>query len=246
MRKDFSFDENMIQVQYEHLGTKAYGESWDYQESLMKKALDIKAARHKDPQSSLAQQAIEHYLLLVRHPHVYTLGKSGDYAHLLLSEQKLKEINAVFFPTNRGGDITYHGPGQMVAYPILDLEQFFTDLGRYMRTLEEIIIQTIGAFGIQGERLEGSTGVWLDVSNPSKARKICAMGVKCSRWVTLHGLALNINTDLSYFGHIVPCGIVDKGVTSMQKELGYEVDEAAVEKVFLEKFAAAFQVELIS
>lgn len=236
----------MNTVYFQHLGNKEYGETWDYQESLMKKALDIKSERYKNPDSDLAKESITHHLLIVEHPHVYTLGKSGDYAHLLLSEEKLKEINAVFYPTNRGGDITYHGPGQMVAYPILDLEQFYTDLGRYMRELEETIIQTIAEFGIQGERLPGSTGVWLDANDPAKARKICAMGVKCSRWVTIHGLALNVNTDLSYFGHIVPCGITDKGVTSLQKELGRTVDEKEVEQIFLKKFEQVFQAKVVA
>jgi len=221
-----------------------YGEAWDLQESLMKKALDIKAERFKNNTEAI-NTPIQHHLLTVRHPHVYTLGKSGHMENLLVNNEQLKEIGVQFYKTNRGGDITYHGPGQLVAYPVLDLEQFYTDLGRYMRNLEEVIIRTIAEYGIDSGRLEGSTGVWLDADNPQKARKICAMGVKCSRWVTIHGLALNMNTDLSFFGHIVPCGISDKGVTSIAKELGKEVDEAEVEKVFLEKFAEVFDCEII-
>ena len=234
----------MNKVKFSHLGEIEYGKAWNLQEKLMKEALDIKAERFKNPDGPAARMDIDHHLLIVRHPHVYTLGKSGDLAHLLLPEEKLKQINATFYPTNRGGDITYHGPGQLVAYPVLDLEQFYTDLGRYMRELEEVIIRTIAYFGIKGDRLPGSTGVWLDPGDPSKARKICAMGVKCSRWVTIHGLALNMNTDLSYFGHIVPCGIADKGVTSMNRELRAEVDERKVEEVFLEEFSRVFNVAL--
>lgn len=234
----------MNQVRYQNIGIKDYGVAWDLQEVLMKKAIDVKSARFQNPEDALAQEVIEHYLLTVTHPHVYTLGKSGHLAHLLLPEEKLKAINATFYQTNRGGDITYHGPGQLVAYPILDLEQFYTDLGRYMRDLEEVIIRTIATYGIEGERLPGSTGVWIDVADGSKVRKICAMGVKCSRWVTIHGLALNVNTDLSYFDHIVPCGITDKGVTSIAKELGHAIDEVALEAVFLEKFKEVFEVQL--
>lgn len=235
----------MNTIYYQNLGSKEYGETWDYQEFLMKKALDIKSARFKYPDSAEAKETISHHLLTVRHPHVYTLGKSGHMENLLVNNHELQELGVQFYKTNRGGDITYHGPGQLVAYPILDLEQFYTDLGKYMRNLEEVIIRTIAEYGIDSGRLEGSTGVWLDADNPQKARKICAMGVKCSRWVTIHGLALNMNTDLSFFGHIVPCGISDKGVTSIAKELGKEVDEAEVERIFLEKFAEVFESEIV-
>lgn len=235
----------MNTIYYQNLGSKEYGETWDYQEFLMKKALDIKSARFKNPDSLEAKERISHHLLTVRHPHVYTLGKSGHMENLLVNNHELQELGVQFYKTNRGGDITYHGPGQLVAYPILDLEQFYTDLGKYMRNLEEVIIRTIAEYGIDSGRLEGSTGVWLDADNPQKARKICAMGVKCSRWVTIHGLALNMNTDLTFFGHIVPCGISDKGVTSIAKELGKEVDEAEVERIFLEKFAEVFESEII-
>ncbi|HET8574340.1 MAG TPA: lipoyl(octanoyl) transferase LipB [Edaphocola sp.] len=222
------------------LGTIEYGKAWELQESLMKKGLDIKAELFHHPEKK-PEAEIQNYLLLCRHPHVYTLGKSGVIEHLLINDQRMKDLDVSFYKTNRGGDITYHGPGQLVAYPILDLEQFFTDLGRYMRSLEESIILMLQEYGIEAGRLPGSTGVWLDAGIPGKARKICAMGVRSSRWITIHGLALNINTDLKYFDYIVPCGISDKGVTSMHKELGIPVDEKEVERIFLEKFARVFE-----
>lgn len=224
------------------LGVIEYGEAWALQEAHMKEGLDIKSARFHDA-AAAPGQTIAHYLFLCQHPHVYTLGKSGVQEHLLINDQRMKDLEVTFYKTNRGGDITYHGPGQMVAYPVLDLEQFFTDLGRYMRTLEEAVILTLKEYGISSGRLEGSTGVWLDAGTP-QARKICAMGVKSSRWITIHGLALNVNTDLQYFNYIVPCGIVDKGVTSMAQELGREVDEEAVKTIFVQKFAAVFEAEL--
>ena len=235
----------MIPVHYKDLGRIAYQEAWDIQEALMKEGLAIKAARISEPGSAIAQQEITQQLLVVEHPHVYTLGKSGAMENLLINNQLMTELGVSFYKTNRGGDITYHGPGQLVAYPVLDLEAFKTDLGWYMRSLEEVIIQTIAAFGIKGERLPGSTGVWLDTHDFSKARKICAMGVKCSRWITIHGLALNVNTDLSFFGHIVPCGITDKGVTSMAKELSSPVDEAEVKREFLKQFAKIFDAAIL-
>ncbi len=234
----------MNTVHIKDLGTISYQEAWDLQETLMKEGLDIKSKRFSKDFNPDDDRQIAHHLLFCQHPHVYTLGKSGFMENLLVNNTQLQELGATFFKTNRGGDITYHGPGQMVVYPVLDLEQFFTDLGRYMRSLEEAVILTIAEFGITGGRLEGATGVWLDAGDSSKARKICAMGVKCSRWLTIHGIALNVNTDLSYFGHIVPCGISDKGVTSMQQELGNVVDEEAVKKVFREKFANVFNVHL--
>jgi lipoyl(octanoyl) transferase len=164
----------------------------------------------------------ENHLIFVEHPHVFTLGKSGDEKNLLLSEERLNEEGIEFYKINRGGDITYHGPGQIVAYPILDLDQFFTDIHRYLRTLEEAVIRTLAEYGIRGDRFEGYTGVWLDPDDPFKARKICALGVRCSRWITMHGLAFNVNADLPKFNLIVPCGIEDKAVTSMEKELGEE------------------------
>lgn len=234
----------MNTVHIKDLGTISYQEAWNLQEALMKEGLDVKSKRFSKDFNPDNDKQIAHHLLFCQHPHVYTLGKSGFMENLLVNNTQLQELGATFFKTNRGGDITYHGPGQMVVYPVLDLEQFFTDLGRYMRSLEEAVIQTIAEFGITGGRLEGATGVWLDAGDSGKARKICAMGVKCSRWLTIHGIALNVNTDLSYFGHIVPCGISDKGVTSMQQELGQAVDEEAVKKVFREKFANVFNVHL--
>lgn len=235
----------MTNLTVKDLGNIGYQEAWDYQEQVMKVGLDIKAKRFADPPlQEYIEKTIENQLVFVSHPHVYTLGKSGFEENLLVNNTTLQEIGATFVKTNRGGDITYHGPGQMVVYPLLDLEQFFTDLGKYMRSLEEAVILTIAEFGIVGGRLEGSTGVWLDADDPTKARKICAMGVKCSRWLTIHGIALNINTDLKYFGYIVPCGITDKGVTSMQQELGKPIDEELVKNVFKEKFAKVFNVNL--
>ena len=222
-----------------------YREAWDLQERLLAEALEIKKswhAAHPSPGEKYAAPTTNR-LLLCRHPHVFTLGKSGHESNLLADEAALQRINATYIRTNRGGDITYHGPGQLVAYPLLDLEYFFTDLGRYMRLLEEAIIQTLADFSIQATRLPGATGVWLEPDGP-RARKICAMGVRSSRWVTMHGLALNINTDLSYFSHIVPCGITDKAVTSMATELGRVVDEAAVEAAFLKHFSEAFGAQL--
>jgi len=229
-------------VTVEDLGIVEYGEAWDKQEALMKTGLDKKAEKFKNPETTQAQ--IAHYLLLCQHPHVYTLGKSGAMEHLLINDQRMKDLSVTFYKTNRGGDITYHGPGQLVAYPILDLEQFFTDLGKYMRSLEESIILTLKEFGIEAGRLSGSTGVWLDSDIPEKARKICAMGVKCSRWITIHGLALNMNADLNYFNYIVPCGISDKKVTSMENELGYKVNEEKVKSIFLTKFSEVFEAEM--
>ncbi|OJV51742.1 MAG: lipoyl(octanoyl) transferase [Bacteroidetes bacterium 43-16] len=235
----------MVPVQYTDLGHIEYQAAWDIQEALMQEGLAIKAARVSDPGSATAQKAIAQRLLVVEHPHVYTLGKSGVIENLLINNQSMQELGVSFYKTNRGGDITYHGPGQLVAYPVLDLEAFKPDLGWYMRSLEEVIIQTIGAYGIKGERLAGSTGVWLDTHDLSKARKICAMGVRCSRWITIHGLALNVNTDLSFFGHIVPCGITDKGVTSMAKELNTMVDETEVKNEFLKQFAKIFNADIV-
>lgn len=214
------------------------------QEVLMKENLEIKAERYAGHTITEAKSTKNH-LLFCEHPHVYTLGKSGFMENLLLSDSRLKELNVSFYKTNRGGDITYHGPGQIVGYPILDLELFFTDLGKYMRSLEEVIIRTLSFYGIKGDRLPGSTGVWLDPDLPSKERKICAMGVRCSRWVTMHGFAFNINTDLRYFDYIIPCGITDKSVTSLQKELGEKVDEQEVKEILIKEFANVFNAEII-
>jgi lipoyl(octanoyl) transferase len=208
-------------VQFEDLGLIDYKAAWDYQEQLFKGVVDQKILNRKDSEN---EQTPKNYLLFCEHPHVYTLGKSGDVKNLLLNEQGLKNFEATYYPINRGGDITYHGPGQIVGYPILDLDQFFTDIHKYLRFLEEGVILTLAEYGIESGRIDGLTGVWLDIDNPKKSRKICALGVKCSRWVTMHGFAFNVNTNLDYFGNIIPCGIDDKAVTSMQQELGYAPD----------------------
>lgn len=227
-------------VQLIDLGTKDYKETWDFQENLFKSIVDLKSANRNsdDP------KATPNYLLFVEHPHVYTLGKSGDTSNLLLNEEQLKEKNATFYKINRGGDITYHGPGQIVGYPILDLDNFFTDIHKYLRLLEETIIKVLADYGIEGGRSEGETGVWLDVGTPF-ARKICAMGVRASRWVTMHGFALNVNSDLGYFDNIIPCGIRGKGVTSMHAELNQKVDELAVEKKIIRYFSELFEAEIV-
>lgn len=199
------------------------------------------AERELDPEQ---KTPLLNHLIFVEHPHVYTLGKSGDPANLLLDEQGLKQAEASYYPINRGGDITYHGPGQIVVYPIFDLEQFFTDIHRYLRTLEGAVIETLASYGIESGRYEGYTGVWLDADN-EKARKICAMGVRCSRWVTMHGIAFNVNTDLAYFKNIIPCGIDDKDVTSMQRELGAPQHYEKVKKVLMEKILKAFEITKI-
>ena len=234
-----------MDVFFRDLGKMEYGAAWDLQERYMKEGLDIKSARFNNSGIAATQQPIPHYLFLCEHPHVYTLGKSGTVENLLINDQRMKDLDVTFYKTNRGGDITYHGPGQLVAYPVLDLEQIFTDLGKYMRSLEEAVILTLATYGIESGRLEGSTGVWLDAGIPGKARKICAMGVRSSRWITIHGLALNVNTDMQFFNYIVPCGIVDKGVTSMQQELGRVVDMEEVKKIFLEKFAEVFPLSMV-
>lgn len=209
-------------VIFQELGVLDYQSAWDYQEKLLKSNIDIKINnRQLQPEDTTET---ENHLLFVEHPHVYTLGKSGHEENMLANNDMLKEIDATYVKTNRGGDITYHGYGQIVGYPVLDLENFYTDIHRYMRELEEIIIRTIAEYGLKGERSPGETGVWLDVGKPY-ARKICAMGVKASRWVTIHGFALNVNTDLRYFEYIIPCGIKDKQVTSLKRELEKEVED---------------------
>lgn len=221
------------------LGRMDYQQAWAYQEALFSGIVAQKSANR----NNAAGLATDNYLLLVEHPHVYTLGKSGDASNLLLSEEQLAAKGATFHKINRGGDITYHGPGQIVGYPILDLENFFTDIHKYLRLLEETIILTLAEYHIKGVRSEGETGVWIDVGTPF-ARKICAMGVRASRWVTMHGFALNVNADLGYFDNIIPCGIRGKGVTSMHVELGRKVDEAEVKAKILRHFAALFEAEL--
>lgn len=208
----------MVKVVFQDLGHIDYKQAWDYQEKLFNQIIAIKRQNRRE-NTKLETQS---YLLFCEHPHVYTLGKSGDEKNLLVNEDYLKSRGATFHKINRGGDITYHGPGQIVGYPILDLENFFTDIHKYLRYLEEAVILTLADYGIKSSRSDGETGVWLDVGSEN-ARKICALGVRSSRWVTMHGFAFNVNCDLSYFGNIIPCGIVDKSVTSMQKELGKEV-----------------------
>lgn len=231
-------------VLFKDLGTLDYKECWDFQETLFNKTVAQKVANRDLPEEE--QIATENHLLFVEHPHVYTLGKSGDVSHLLVSDQELEEKHATYYKINRGGDITYHGPGQLVGYPILDLDNFFTDIHKYLRLLEETIILTLKDYGIEAGRSEGETGVWLESENPVKARKICAMGVRCSRWVTMHGFGFNVNSDLNYFGNIVPCGIQDKAVTSMQKELGREVDMGQVKQKIKHYFSTLFNCEIIS
>lgn len=226
-------------------GMDDYQSVWDYQESLFKTTVDRKIENRKLNQSD-AELPTNNYLILCEHPHVYTLGKSGSIENLLLDEQGLKDHFAKFYRINRGGDITYHGPGQLVAYPIIDLENYFTDIHKYLRYLEEAVILTLREYGIETGRINGLTGVWVDFNEGDlDPRKICAMGVKTSRWVTMHGLALNVNTDLSYFGHIVPCGIDDKAVTSMNKELGHDVDMKDVQKKLVKHIASVFEMDLL-
>ncbi|MCO5259446.1 MAG: lipoyl(octanoyl) transferase LipB [Crocinitomicaceae bacterium] len=227
-------------VIFQSLGLIDYQEAWDYQEKIFKETIDFKI-RIRNGETDLKTT---NYLLFCEHPHVYTLGKSGDVSHLLLNDQSLDEHHAKFYKINRGGDITYHGPGQLVGYPIFDLDYFFPDIHKYMRYLEESVILTLKEYGINSGRVEGLTGVWIDGQKPS-ARKICAMGVKSSRWVTMHGIGFNINADLSYFSHIVPCGIQDKGVTSMKQELGREVDMNEVSEVLKQKMAQQFGFEFV-
>ena len=223
------------------LGLKDYKATWDYQESLFKDILDIKIKNRRED----LNLETPNYFLFVEHPHVYTLGKSGDMSNLLLNESQLTQKGATFYKINRGGDITYHGPGQIVGYPILDLENFFTDIHKFLRFLEEIIILTLAEYGLKAERSQGETGVWLGVGTPF-ARKICAMGVRASRWVTMHGYALNVNADLGYFDNIIPCGIRGKAVTSLNVELGVErVDEAEVKAKLLKHFSALFEAEIL-
>ena len=227
----------MQKVQFTDWGLIDYQAAWDKQEDLLKQKVDLKMSQRDMAQSE--QLLASHDLIFCEHPHVYTLGKSGHMDNLLLDQDELNKAEATFYKINRGGDITYHGPGQLVAYPIFDLEQFFTDIHKYLRYLEEAIIQTIAHYGIKGERYEGYTGVWLDADKP-EARKICAMGVRCSRWVTMHGLALNVNPDLSYFKNIVPCGIDDKAVTSISKELGRPVDMEEVKSLLKDNLSKQF------
>ncbi|RDI16056.1 lipoyl(octanoyl) transferase LipB [Flavobacterium sp. AG291] len=229
-------------VQFSDLGVRDYKDTWEFQEKLFQEILDIKI-RNRREELSLETP---NYLLFVEHPHVYTLGKSGDIENLLINEKQLELKGATFYKINRGGDITYHGPGQLVGYPILDLENFFTDIHKYLRFLEEVIIKVMADYGLKGTRSDGETGVWLDVGTPF-ARKICAMGVRASRWVTMHGFAFNVNSDLGYFDNIVPCGIRGKMVASLNTELKvYKVDEEEVKQKVLKYFAELFEAEIVS
>lgn len=225
------------EVAFKDLGPVRYKEAWDFQETVFAEAVADKIALRKAEDTTRFTRSS---LFFVEHPPVYTLGKSGDLANLLLSEADLSERGIDFHKINRGGDITFHGPGQLVGYPILDLDQFFTDIHRYLRFLEEAVILTLAEYGIVGGRIDGLTGVWLDCEDPAKARKICALGVKCSRWVTMHGFAFNVNTDRAYFDHIIPCGIDDKAVTTMALELGREVDIDGVKAKMRKHLAALF------
>lgn len=230
-----------IDVQYIDLGLIDYKKAWDYQEKIFAHFLQLKS-QNRDLQEN-EQIAIENKLIFCEHPHVYTLGKSGEQNNLLISDAFLKKINATYYKINRGGDITYHGPGQIVGYPIIDLERFNLQIKQYIAKLEQSIILTLEQFGISAERLPGATGVWLDSDN-AKARKICAIGVKASRFITMHGFAFNVNTNLEYFNHINPCGFVDKGVTSMEKELGKKVDYEKVKDVLRLKIEEVFGMNL--
>lgn len=217
---------------------------WDIQEQLFNETISQKIAnRNLEPQ---LQIKTSNHLLFVEHPHVYTLGKSGDVSHLLINEDQLEEKKATYYKTNRGGDITYHGPGQLVGYPILDLDHFFTDMDKYLRLLEETIIRTLDEYGVKAGRSKGETGVWLEEDNIFKARKICAMGVRCSRWVTMHGWGFNVNSNLNYFSNIVPCGIHNKAVTSLNKELGQDVDMNEIKEKLKKHFSVLFDCELIA
>jgi lipoyl(octanoyl) transferase len=232
----------MVQTQlvyWKHLGLSPFYEVWQWQEALLVEGCDIKK---RENNTAADARTTVHKLLLTEHPPVYTLGKSGSMDNLLISQQDMREEGIAFYKINRGGDITHHGPGQLVAYPILDLEKFYTDIGKYLRNLEEVVIRTLAYYGIRGERSAGETGVWLDAGQPGRERKICAMGVRCSRWITMHGLALNVNNDLRYFDHIIPCGIRDKQVTSIARELGIEVDMEELTMIFLQEFGVVFNV----
>jgi lipoyl(octanoyl) transferase len=223
------------------LGNIDFKEAWDYQTALFDKLGAVKIENRSRPEHE--QRITENYLLFCQHPHVYTLGKSGKENHLLIDQEKLSAVKASYYQINRGGDITYHGPGQLVAYLIIDLENFFTDIHKYMRCLEEAVIQTLKEFGMEAGRISGLTGVWIDIDR--SPRKICAFGVKTSRWVTMHGLALNVNPDLSYFNHIVPCGIQDKAVTSLQREMEGKVDIKEVQRILRDNIINVFEMNLV-
>jgi lipoyl(octanoyl) transferase len=239
-------------VIFKDLGQMEYQQAWDYQEALLNENVRIKTGARQRAEAVGGEEAngrgdgseedTTNYLLLVEHPHVYTLGKSGHMEHVLIGESTMREKGIQFFRSNRGGDITYHGPGQLVGYPILDLEKFYTDIGKYLRNLEEVAIRLLAEYGIVGDRSAGETGVWIEPEMKGRARKIMAIGVRCSRWITMHGFALNVNTDLRYFGNIVPCGIQDKQVTSIERELGRAVPMEEVKEKWKARFAEVFGV----
>lgn len=262
---------NKQQIIFEDLGHLNYQSAWDYQESLLQENVQRKrdfsdwvlAVSNRSGQMENGNDTpdttinlptgqagdklkTKNFLLFVEHPHVYTLGKSGKEEHVLINEDERKEKQVEYIKTNRGGDITYHGPGQLVGYPILDLENYYTDIGKYLRNLEEVIIRTMAEYGLKGERSSGETGVWLDPGIKGRERKICALGVRCSRWITMHGFAFNINTDLSYFDYIVPCGIRNKQVSSLEKELGRKISEEEVKEKVKNNFSIVFDSELIA
>ena len=230
------------QIIFQDLGKMDYQSAWDYQEKLLQENVRKKSVGDNEEKGNHTQ----HYLLFVEHPPVYTLGKSGNKENVLMSDEELQANHIEFFHTNRGGDITFHGPEQIVGYPILDLEKFYTDIGKYLRNIEEVIILSMAEYGILGARSAGETGVWRDPGVPGNERKICAIGVRCSRWVTMHGFAFNVNTDLSYFNNIIPCGIVNKQVTSLQKELGRALDMEEVKEKVKRNFEKIFEAELVS
>ena len=247
------------QVIFRDLGNMDYKTAWDYQEKLLQENVRRKSLVNRQQSivmsapgdaseltTNESQLTTEHYLLFVEHPPVYTLGKSGNIENVLMSEAQLEENGIQFFRTNRGGDITFHGDQQIVGYPILDLEKFYTDIGKYLRNLEEVIIATLADYGLKGARSTGETGVWLDPDIPGRERKICAMGVRTSRWITMHGFAFNVNTDLSYFNNIIPCGIQNKQVTSLEKELGKKIDFEEAKARVKKNFEKVFEVELVN
>lgn len=246
------FNMTIQQIIFQDLGKVDYQSAWDYQEKLLQENVRRKSAVYQhQPVASVDRDETNkdlpttHYLLFVEHPPVYTLGKSGNKENVLMGDEELKENNIAFYHTNRGGDITFHGPEQIVGYPILDLEKFYTDIGKYLRNLEEVIILTMAEYGIKGERSAGETGVWIEPGIPGRERKICAIGVRCSRWVTMHGFAFNVNTDLSYFNNIIPCGIVNKQVTSLQKELGETLKMDEVKEKVKRNFEIIFDAKLV-
>lgn len=235
----------MQSVIFKDLGLIDYKTAWDYQEKLLQQNVAVKTMLRNDPFLT-TEIDTQHYFLLCEHQPVYTLGKSGDMKNILMSEDELETANIEFFKTNRGGDITFHGPQQIVGYPILDLEKIYTDIGKYLRSLEEIIIKTLAEYGIIAGRSKGETGVWINPDIKGEERKICAIGVRCSRWITMHGFALNVNTDLNYFKNIIPCGIENKQVTSIEKEFGRKVDFDQVKEKIKKNFIKVFDLEFLT